>query len=201
MSRKLIWDTETSGMILWKEPSEHPGQPHIVQLAAMLVDEDTQKVISSVDVIVNPDDWEIPAEVTAIHGITTEYARDVGVPEALALEMFLQMRSAADSDICHNRAFDARIVRIGLHRFPNIGATPEQWAAYPGECTMQMSTDICRIPHQNGRGFKWPKLTEAYPFFMGKPLEDAHSAMADCLGCWEVYKAIKAGKGPAPQAA
>lgn len=59
----LFYDTETSGLPLFHEPSEHPDQPHIVQLGACLVDPDTRRVISTIDLIVRPDGWEIPAEV------------------------------------------------------------------------------------------------------------------------------------------
>lgn len=33
-------------------------------------------------------------------------------------------------------------------------------------CPMMLSTDICKIPNKNGyKGFKWPKVEEAYDFF------------------------------------
>lgn len=34
MKPVLFYDTETNGLPLWSEPSEHPDQPHITQLAA-----------------------------------------------------------------------------------------------------------------------------------------------------------------------
>ena len=35
------------------------------------------------------------------------------------------------------------------------------------DCPMKLSTDICKIPHPNGRGYKWPKVEEAHLFFFG----------------------------------
>lgn len=32
-------------------------------------------------------------------------------------------------------------------------------------CPMKLSTDICKIPHKNGRGNKWPTVEEAFNFF------------------------------------
>lgn len=34
-------------------------------------------------------------------------------------------------------------------------------------CPMKLSTDICKIPHPNGRGYKWPKVEEAHKHFFG----------------------------------
>lgn len=91
MNTALFYDTETTGLPLFKEPSEHPDQPHIVQLAAILVDLDTRREIASMDVIVRPDGWTIPDDVAAIHGITTGHAMQVGVPEKLAVRMFMSL--------------------------------------------------------------------------------------------------------------
>ena len=87
----FFYDTETTGLPLFREPSEHPGQPHLVQLAAALVDLDTRETVASLDVVVRPDGWTIPDDVAAVHGITTDYAAAVGVPESLALSLFLEM--------------------------------------------------------------------------------------------------------------
>lgn len=40
----LFYDTETSGMPLFDQPSSDPRQPHIVQLAAALVMRATARV-------------------------------------------------------------------------------------------------------------------------------------------------------------
>lgn len=117
MTPLLFYDTETTCLPLFNEPSEHPDQPHIVQLAAILVDPETRKTISSIDVIVRPNGWIIPKDVVAIHGITTEHAMDVGVGEKTALSMLLEMwRGPGRMRIGHNETFDARIIRIGLKR-------------------------------------------------------------------------------------
>jgi DNA polymerase-3 subunit epsilon len=43
MTYKLAFDTETTGIPDWKMPSESEYQPHLVQLAAILVDADTRE--------------------------------------------------------------------------------------------------------------------------------------------------------------
>lgn len=185
MNAALFYDSETTGMVLFKEPSEHPNQPHIVQLAACLVDLDTRKTIASMDVIVKPVGWTISDEVSAIHGITTERAMDVGIPEEMAIDMLMALWSER-LRVGHNESFDARIVRIAQSRFGKSESELTQWKAGQSECTCWLAR-----PHTKLEKNKLPKLGEAYQHFMGTPLEHAHSAMADVQGCIAVYFAIQ----------
>jgi len=195
MNLALFYDTETTGLPLFKEPSEHPDQPHIVQLAACLVDLDTRNTIASMDVIIQPDGWTIPDEVAAIHGITTEHAKVVGVPAKLALQMFLELATGRKR-IAHNEQFDARLVRIALLRHFSAEAA-DDWKEGKAECTQKMATPIVKAPPTAkmlavGRNhFKSANLGESVLHFTGKPLENAHSAMADVQGCMAVYFAIQ----------
>lgn len=195
MNIALFYDTETTGLPLFKDPSEHPDQPHIVQLGAALVDLDSRKVLSAIDVMVKPNGWSIPKEVSDIHGITTEMAGDLGVSESAAVEMFMAMWSRR-LRVAHNESFDARILRIALFRHASESVADE-WKASPAECTAKMTTPILDIPatqamKASGRNWaKTPKLVEAYRHFFGKEMEDAHNAMADVRGCIAVYFAAK----------
>ena len=195
MNLKLFYDTETTGLPDFKAPSESAHQPHIVQLAALLVDMDTRETIQSMDVICRPDGWTIPDEVAAVHGITTEHAAEVGIPEHLAVSMFMELW-AGRARVAHNEQFDARIVRIALMRFHSEEAA-DIWKSGPTECTARLATPICALPPTEkmkavGRfHHKTPNLGEAYRHFTGKGLENAHSAMADVMACRDVYFAIK----------
>lgn len=187
----LFYDTETTGLPDFKAPSEAPHQPHIVQLAALLVDPETRETIASMDVIVRPDCWTIPADVAAVHGITTERAITVGVSESIALGLFMDLWHAADFRVGHNESFDARIIRIAQHRF-ECGEL-DVWKEGRAECTARLATPICALPPTEkmkaARRFhhKTPNLSEAYRHFTGRELENAHSAMADVLACRDVY--------------
>lgn len=195
----LFYDTETSGLPFFHEPSEDPRQPHIVQLAAALVELETFKVVSSLSLIVRPEGWVIPEEVSAIHGITTEKALDVGIPESVVLRTFLGLYQRRKR-IGHNEQFDARIIRIALKRYSSptgqisgIALDPDVWKAAPSECTMRLSTPIVKLPPTDqmraaGRHhYKSPNLSEAYKHFTGKDLVGAHDAMTDVNACIEVY--------------
>lgn len=201
MTPALFYDTETTGLPLFSEPSEHPDQPHMVQLAAVLADLETEKAIASMDVIIRPDGWTIPDDVAAIHGITTEHAMAVGVPEELALYLFMELWMGRNR-IAHNETFDARIIRIALKRYhdpreESLAVLPSDvWKAAPAECTARMATPILNLPPTEKmiaagrRHAKTANLGEAYQHFSGKPLENAHSAMADVQACMFIYFAM-----------
>lgn len=186
----LAYDSETTGLPDWKAPSEAPQQPHIVQLAGLLCDDATGKVLSSIDLIVRPEGWEIPADVAEVHGITHEMAMDLGVSERTAVEALIELHKVADTRLGHNERFDMRIVRIALMRYPGL-MCEDAWKEAKGECTGLLTKNIMCMEPRNRFGYKMPKLGEAYEHFIGKPLENAHSAYADAKACWDVYMAVK----------
>ncbi len=208
-SLAIFLDTETTCLPLWKEPSDHPDQPHMVQLAAKLVNVDTREVLSSMDVIIKPDGWTIPDDVIAIHGITNERAAAEGIPESEAVDQFLAMvekMGYGGEVIGHNISFDQRIVRIAIKRYLDPLAEEgdvlpsDQWKDRKSFCTMWKSRSLVKLP-----GNKLPKLIEAYQHFTGKAMEGAHSAGGDVDGCLAVFFGIKdaeaAAAAPQPLAA
>ena len=198
----LIHDTETTGLPLYHEPSESEGQPHIVEIAALLYDGDT--LVDKFHAIIRPDGWIIPDEVAAIHGITTERAMDEGISEAEALDQYMDLHDCCGLRVAHNEPFDARILRIAIKRFGK-GATQEErdviadaYKAAPRYCTMRSSTKILALPPTPAmvaKGMKFnknPTMAEAYKHFTGLDLEGAHSALADTKACAAVYFALTA---------
>lgn len=202
MSLMLAYDTETSGLPLFDQPSEDPRQPHIVQLAACLVDLDTRHTLASIDVIIRPEGWVIPDDVAAVHGITTERAQDLGVSESMALGMLLELWADGRPRVAHNESFDARIVRIALMRYED-GPLADRWKAGRAHCTQALSTQVLKLPPTQKmlaagrRHHKSANLSEAYKHFTGRDLENAHSAMADVQACISVYFAIQDLRQPA----
>lgn len=178
----LAYDTETTNLPNWKMPSGDPSQPHLVQIAGLVANTETRKVVASIDLIVRPDGWEIPEETTAIHGISTEYALEHGVPEAEAYAIFMSLWGGKFR-IAHNRTFDQRLLRIAAKRY-GTQAQQEAWAdKNTHDCTMWLSRTAMGMK-------KPPRLEEAYEHYTGKKLENAHSALADAQACLDVYFAL-----------
>lgn len=188
-TQALFFDTETTGLPVWNEPSEGPNQPHIVELAAKLVDIDSREIIAELNTIIKPDGWVIPDEVSAIHGITTDKALADGMPEHDALNQFMTLWRQSNFRVAHNQSFDERIIRIAIKRFLTEEVA-DQWKAGEKQCTGLITKPLMQMLPKNKYGYKMPKLSEAYEHYMGKPMENAHRAMSDVDACMAVYFAV-----------
>ena len=177
--RVLIFDTETTGLPKGRAKAYQQKDvwPHIVSISWLVLDSDTNEILTQKSYIVKPNGWEIPLDSTAIHGISTEFAISKGVPLSVAMDDFLA--TPHDMVMAHNLDFDENVVvnemnwDLGIHAF--YGFTK------PKYCSMVRSTDICRLPSRFGRGFKPPRLSELYEHvFRAKPiLAQLHGSMYD----------------------
>jgi len=205
----LAYDTETSGLPNWNLPSEDPSQPRIVQLAAELFDDERpDDVLHAMNFIIKPDGWTIPDEVAAVHGITTEIAMAHGLPMRAVLPVFLSLWKQCDHRVAHNESFDMRMVRIEIKRDPGFSEDfADKWKASAAYCTQSKSSPILKLPPTakmlaaGRKHAKSPNLGEAYEFFTGRKLENAHNASVDVAACKAVYLAIKSGQCEAAKVA
>ena len=187
----LSFDTETTGLINYKAPLTHSSQPRIVQLGAMLFD-DEEHLLGEINLLIKPAGWTIPAEAQAVHHISTEMCEKYGVPINVALGMFNTYIKLGGLIVAHNLDYDYRMISGEVAR---LGKEPILDA--PAKfCTMKASTDIAKIPNGRG-GFKWPKLQEVYRLFFGEDFADAHNAAADVKACARVFFELRR-KGHAP---
>jgi DNA polymerase-3 subunit epsilon len=185
MNKKILpFDTETTGFPNWNIPSDDASQPHIVQLSGVVADAETGQIEEVFDFIIKPDGWEITPEMTEIHGITQAHAEAVGIPEKQALQSFIEiwLRSGADR-LAFNRTFDQRIIRIALMRF-----IPEMLNAWAEKDDFYDSMFLVKKYMKSGRN---PKLSEAYQYYFGRPLEGAHNALVDAKACLELFMEVK----------
>lgn len=191
-AEKLInfYDYETTGFPDWKEPSDGPTQPHAVSLGIRVVGFHSRKLYHQVHMIARPDGWEIGREAADIHGISTEEAQRIGIPEKHLFETLLHYARLADLNCAYGKTFDERITRIGLLRFGFGQEVADEFKAMSHHCGMQACRGLVGALDKNGKK-KAPTLTEAYTHFFGQPFEGAHGAFADTTALERVYFATR----------
>lgn len=182
MSKTILFlDTETTGLPTnWKAPFDQ--WPRMVSLAFSLVrDNETHW---EDECIIKPDGYEIPLEVSKIHGITTDMANELGMPIGRVLNKLNELIEDADLIVFHNSSFDTGIISGEQMR---LGYNPEDFISNCQKlfCTKQQSTNICKIPGSRG-GYKWPSLAELCAF-CGVENKGAHNALNDVIATKECY--------------
>ena len=68
--------------------------------------------------------------------------------------------------------------------YVRLGA-PDPFVWKTVKCTMESSTDYCKIPGYYG--YKWPKLDELYVRLFGTHFDDAHNSLADIRATYECF--------------
>ncbi len=197
----LFFDVETTGLPKASLPLNDPHQPHITQLGFILDINNIEAV--AVDTFIKPNNWPIQADsgtgigkiASELTGITQDMCEDHGIPIADAVEMFIIAAENADMLVCHNTAFDSKLLAMEYSRL--VADVPPRivLCGKPLLCTMKTATPICQIKKKDGKaGFKWPKLSEAMMFFFEEELEGAHSAIVDIRATRRVfYKLVELG--------
>jgi DNA polymerase-3 subunit epsilon len=196
----LFVDTETTGLTLWREPDDHPGQPHLVSLGVRLG-------LTGVRLLVQPPDGmaqEAWAAAEAVHGISMDLARSEGLSLDDAMQHF-ELRFVAQVGVggawcAHNLEFDRRVLLSAWLRSSYGRGRPFPPYGYGlrGLCTKLLSTELCRLPKvgKGARfgGYKWPSLDEAHAALLGQPARKArllHDALDDVEACRRVYETIR----------
>ena len=193
-----IYDTETTGLPDWKQPSEAEQQPHLTDLCYLLFSKEGE-LIESMDALIRPDGWVIPADVEELTGLSTDFLTINGIPEREALAMFGRINKKADVRIAHNAQFDERIMRIAISRYFGKGVA-DRFKEKPIYCTANSTKNIVKCPPTekmlNSRfknQFKTPNMQEALSFFCpGEVIGQAHRARPDAEACAKVFFAMHA---------
>jgi DNA polymerase III epsilon subunit-like protein len=94
--------------------------------------------------------WIIKNSNLTVEDVRTSKCLDILRPEIQDILNFYQFGCTA-----FNNTFDFGFMENRRFVFPKKLA-----------CPMKLSTNVCKIP--GNRGYKWPKVPEAYEFFFGK---------------------------------
>jgi len=183
----LFFDTETTGLPRnWRAPvTDLNNWPRMVQIAWILSDNKGNRIEVD-DFIIKPENFKIPKDTSRVHGITTERAIDEGTDLEMVLSKFNELIAQTDFIVAHNISFDEKILGAEFIR----KRIQSDFNKKRKLCTMESSTNYCRIP--GPYGYKWPKLSELYMKLFGEDFEEAHNASVDINATekcfWEMRK-------------
>ena len=158
----IFFDLETTGVDTSKD--------RIVEISLVKVMPDGEEIIKTRRL--NPQ-MHIPAEATAIHGITDEDVKDCPTfaQVAKSLEQFIQ---GCDFGGFNSNRFDLPML---VEEFLRVGINVD--------FKKRKFIDVQNIFHK----MEQRTLVAAYKFYCNKDLTEAHSAEADTLATYEVLKA------------
>lgn len=189
----LFFDTETTGLVNSRLPSDHRSQPHLVQLAALLTGDDGAPVSSISTIVDVGPDIEIPERAASVHRISTAKSRNLGLAKSTTLDIFATMYEAADVVCAHNIGFDIKVMEAEFSRAAGCLQKLEK----PTFCTMATASPIVNLPptpKMIKAGFnkpKSPKLEECISHFFNETLDGAHDALVDVTACQRLYFHLK----------
>ena len=182
----LFFDTETAGLPRDYNAPTHilRNWPRLVQLSWITTDEDCN-VLSENDFIIYPDGFTIPTDAAHLNGITTSIAKEKGWPLEEVIDKFMEDFNAATTIVGHNIDFDKKIIGAELIRLGQKDIMDSKESI----CTMEASTDYCKIP--GSYGYKWPKLQELHKKLFGCEFENAHNSMSDVTATLKCFKEMR----------
>ena len=188
----LAYDTETTGLPK-KGPAPIEAQPHVLQLALSLYDNDARPIFE-LSTLIRPEEGEvldIHPQALEVHGITAEMCWDLGIRRRTAMALLSHAAQRATHSCAHNASFDLQLLGFTAKR---EGATlPPLLLSANNICTCDVATPVLNIPPtaamlRAGRtGPKRANLGECYQFFFGEELVGAHDALVDTRACARVF--------------
>lgn len=186
----LFIDTETTGLpkSFYAPVDDADNWPRIIQIAWVTCDHEGNKTDSKCHTIF-PKDFIIPEASVKKHGITTEKAKEDGIPIKRALKELNKNIDKSSIIITHNIAFDIPTINTEFARSSIVTSLLEK----PKFCTMKSKeiVSFCKIPNPYRSGDKWPSLQELHKKIFGTPFEGEHDASQDVHACRKCFFELK----------
>jgi DNA polymerase-3 subunit epsilon len=179
-----VIDTETSGLFDFSKPADAEGQPRLAHLGMILVGHDLTEE-RTIEHLVKPDGWRMPDEAAKINGLTTETMMEKGIPIQDVLTSYVQLIDDGYVIVAFNAQYDTKVMRGELRRL----GWKDRFENTPNICVMRALVEIVKVPKAKGRGFKFPKLSEACAHF-NLAQDAAHSAMGDARSALELFRKL-----------
>jgi len=179
--KNLFLDIETTSLVPKEAQSNwetmYDKYPHIVQMA-WDVPNPNPAVASLKQFIIFQEGREIPAEASAIHGITTEMGNDPynTYPLGKVLEELMYDGLQVDKMIGFNIYFDSSIIKANTIRHFGIGSKEDSTMRVVLDKSRRV--DVMRKVQRYMDG-KWRPLTALYEKLFNEKYDGAHGAGAD----------------------
>lgn len=196
MDLTLVYDTETTGLPGKKASFRDDDYPHLVQIAWIVVNELTGKIVDEVQYIIKPDGWTIPKEAEEVHRISTRRAKTEGKPLITVLNSFNVSLQKVNKIVAHNEAFDRGILQSSFYR-AKMATTYSKKVI---QCTMQSTYKWVNAPHTKENLEKWPflknkikwcNMQELHTKLFSEGFEEAHDALVDVKALAKCYLELK----------
>jgi len=193
----LFFDTETTGLYSPKKSLDDPEQARLLQLSCKVAT-DKNELVGDFSTYILPigsdyydkGGWKINEKAYETHGISLEKCATCGIPLINALSIFHYYCKISSRLVAHNIRFDISILNCEFSRIKKESS----FNTLDNYCTMLESTNILKLPTGGTRKYKQPKLCEAYEFFTGEKMVNAHDASIDTEACRQVYFEIHSYK-------
>lgn len=193
----LFFDTETTGLPNAKLPSHHEHQPAILQLGAILSDENGNE-LDTINTLIQIGSKPIHPMALKAHGISATQANSQGILQEQALGIFHTMAIKSEALVCHNFEFDFNLIKIMAHTLTHTTGDDEHELKFdeisdlPYHCTMRSTIEFCNLPFPSGRkGKKFPKLEELHRILFGEEFQGAHDALSDVTATKRCFFELK----------
>ena len=197
--RIIILDTETTGLPIGRNPpiTTPALWPHIVQFSYIIFNTETNDLENTIDCIIKlPEDIIMDAKCVEIHGISNEISASYGISIGGVLSTFLEDLNRVDLVVAHNMDFDKNVILAELIRTRSLYKIHSSSYEYLDNqitelihssklyCTMQESTDLCKIVRMNKFKqpyHKFPTLSELHIHLFGQTPQKLHNALNDVI--------------------
>ncbi|MDP1620969.1 MAG: DUF294 nucleotidyltransferase-like domain-containing protein [Bacteroidales bacterium] len=184
----LVLDTETTGLLPKEqlEDTDPETHPRVIQVAWLLFDADGKLIESHNRYILQ--EQPVPPSSTQIHGIEDATLLQKGEKPTVVWNDFLTALEQCDYLIAHNIDFDLPVIESELRRLH----IHNPFAGKRKFCTMKLGRIFCKIPADDGNGYRFPALDELYKIcFFGRlsdlQISGLHDAYVDAAVTSKVF--------------
>lgn len=188
----LIFDIETTGLIICKEFNVYPDyrdmeeydSSRIVSIAWIVLDKNFT-LIEKKNYIVKRDNFDI--KNSKFHGITNAVSDIQGVRFDIIMLDFIEALRKCQMIIAHNILFDFNVIANHLYRY-SLFITLMEFMHKHQFCTSIESSHVLKLsmPHKSTH-YKYPSLQELYSFYYNKKIKNAHNALIDTQACADCF--------------